>query len=119
VLKLTKQIRDRRHYQLKANSHCLNRHGGLIAWEKTSHVRKGKTVMKIQVISGHGDGKIKLLEVAEGTTIAELLSAQFPDADISIHLLRVNRLPASVEQLLSDGDRLTVTPLGIAGASVH
>jgi hypothetical protein len=73
--------------------------------------------MKIQVISGHGDGQIKLLEVTEGTTIAELLSAQFPDVDISMHLVRVNRLSANVEQVLSNGDRLTVTPLGIEGAS--
>lgn len=73
--------------------------------------------MKIQVISGHGDGRIKLLEVAEGTTIAELLSAQFPDVDTAMYLVRVNRLSANVEQVLSNGDRLTVTPLGIEGAS--
>lgn len=73
--------------------------------------------MKVQVISGNGDGRNKLLEVAEGTTIAELLLAHFPDADFSMHMVRVNRLPASVEQVLSNGDRLTVTPLGIEGAS--
>ena len=72
--------------------------------------------MKIEVISGHGDGHVKYLEVAEGTTIAELIAAQFPDADISMQLTRVNRLQASVEQVLRDGDRLTVTPLDIEGA---
>lgn len=72
--------------------------------------------MRIQVVSGHGDGSVKLVDVAEGTTIAELFAGQFPGADISLHLVRVNRLQASVEQVLGDGDRLTVTPLNIQGA---
>jgi hypothetical protein len=78
-------------------------------------LKKGRT-MKIQVVSGHGNGSVKLLDVAEGTTIAELLSAHLSDADISAHLVRVNRLKASVEQVLRAGDRLTVTPLNIEGA---
>jgi len=72
--------------------------------------------MRIRVISAHGDGQVKSVEVAEATTIAELLASQFPDEDFSVHLVRVNRDSAAPEQILRDGDRVTVTPLSIEGA---
>lgn len=74
--------------------------------------------MKIVVISGHGDGHIKHVEVAEGTTISELCAEQFPEEDIATHLVRVNRATTGVEQVLCDGDRVTITPLRIEGARV-
>ena len=72
--------------------------------------------MKIQVVSAQGNGQVKFVDVAQPLTVAELFASQFPAEDILLYLVRVNRHSATPEQVLRDGDRVTITPLGIEGA---
>jgi len=39
-----------------------------------------------------------------------------PDSQAQDFLIRVNRQPVSADQLLQDGDRITISPVKIAGA---
>ena len=72
--------------------------------------------MRVLLITSEGQGRAEQVEVADGTTVAAIVTAHLPGAVWSDYLLRVNRMPARTEQVLRDGDRLTITPLNIEGA---
>ena len=72
--------------------------------------------MKILYINNHGGGFADHIDVAEGTTVAQLFEQKMPDSDPTDYLIRVDRLPASAEQVLQDGSRVTITALRIEGA---
>lgn len=73
--------------------------------------------MKILVINNDGGGFADFMEVADGTTVAKLFEQQIGSAKPSNYLIRVNRQPCSADQVLQEGDRISITPTKIEGAS--
>lgn len=55
--------------------------------------------------------------VAEGTAVSGFFAERMPGRRPEDYLIRVNRLPAPPDLVLKDGDRVSVTPTKIEGAS--
>ena len=72
--------------------------------------------MKILFINNDGGGFADHIQVEPGTTVAALFSQRLPDRDPNDYLIRVNRLPTSQDQVLQEGDRVSMTPTKIEGA---
>ena len=71
--------------------------------------------MRILYINNDGGGFADQIDVNDGTTVRELFQQRGggkPDG----YLIRVNRQPASADQVLQAGDRVTFTPTKIEGA---
>lgn len=73
--------------------------------------------MKIFFINNDGGGFADHIEVAEDTTVGQLFGQRMPGGRPQNYLIRVNRLPASAEQVLLDQDRVSFTPTKIEGAA--
>lgn len=74
--------------------------------------------MKILLINNDGGGFADRLEVSEGTTVLELFRKQIKHRGPEDYLIRVNRQPAAEDEVLRDGDRISITPVKIEGAAV-
>ena len=72
--------------------------------------------MVILFINNQGGGFADHIEIESGTTVAQLFSKQLPGCKAQDYLIRVNRQPASADQLLQEGDRVSMTPTKIEGA---
>lgn len=72
--------------------------------------------MKIRYINNDGGGYASEIELAGGTTIDQFFVKHLPDRDAADYLIRVNRSPVSPEQVLQEGDVVTITPTKIEGA---
>jgi sulfur carrier protein ThiS len=72
--------------------------------------------MRILFINNHGGGFADYVELADGTTVAKLFAEKVPNGRPQDYLIRVNRQPASSEQALHEGDRVSFTPVKIEGA---
>ena len=72
--------------------------------------------MKILFINNNGGGFADHIVVEEGTTVQKLFAEKVPKERPQDYLIRVNRQPASAEQVLHDGDRVSFTPVKIEGA---
>ena len=72
--------------------------------------------MKILVINNDGGGFADYVEVAEGTTVTQVFEGQIGSANPSHYLIRVNRQPCPADQVLQEGDRISITPTKIEGA---
>ena len=72
--------------------------------------------MKILFINNNGGGFADDIVVEEGTTVQKLFAEKVPKERPQDYLIRVNRQPASAEQVLHDGDRVSFTPVKIEGA---
>src|ERR1043166_6196063 len=72
--------------------------------------------MRILFINNDGGGFADHIEVETGTTVAELFGQRLPGRKAEDFLIRVNRQPASKDQLLQQGDRVSMTPVKIEGA---
>lgn len=73
--------------------------------------------MKVLYVNADGSGFADYIDVPEGTTIQSLFQLKLPGAKPENYLIRVNRLPAAANQVLCEGDRITVTPTKIEGAA--
>ena len=71
--------------------------------------------MKILFINNHGGGFADTIEVPAGTTVRSLFDDKIGGKPADF-LIRVNRQPASADQLLQENDRVSVTPVKIEGA---
>ena len=74
--------------------------------------------MRIMFINNHGGGFADYIDIETGTTVAKLFTQKIPDGRAEDYLIRVNRLPTSRDQILQEGDRVTITPTKIEGAGV-
>lgn len=74
--------------------------------------------MRIMFINNHGGGFADHIDIEAGTTVAKLFTQKIPDGRAEDYLIRVNRLPTSRDQILQEGDRVTITPTKIEGAVV-
>ncbi len=72
--------------------------------------------MKVLFINNDGGGFASHVEVPAGTTVTDFFKQHLAGQSTESFLLRVNRLPVAAEQVLQDGDRISATPLKIAGA---
>ena len=71
--------------------------------------------MKIFFINCDGGGFADHLEIPTGMTVSELFAREV-EGDPRGYLIRVNRQAAPREQVLQEGDRVTITPQKIHGA---
>lgn len=72
--------------------------------------------MKLLVINNDGGGFADYKDVADGTTVAQLFEQQIGSAKSANYLIRVNRQPCPANQVLQEGDRISITPTKIEGA---
>ncbi len=72
--------------------------------------------MKVLVINNDGGGFADFVEVTEGTTVTQIFQQQIVSAKPSDYLIRVNRQPCPADQVLQEGDRISITPTKIEGA---
>ena len=72
--------------------------------------------MKILAINNLGAGYADHMEVEPGTTVQKLFSQMVPSGRPEDYLIRVNRLPAAKDQVLQEGDRVSMTAVKIEGA---
>jgi hypothetical protein len=72
--------------------------------------------MKIFFLNNDGGGFADQIEVADGTTVAQLFEQRMPSCDPHDYLIRLNRQPAIADEPLTEGCRISVTPTKIQGA---
>ena len=72
--------------------------------------------MKILYINNDGGGFADHIEVEEGLTVQTFFEKRLPQGRPQDYLIRVNRQPAAADQVLQEGDRISVTPTKIEGA---
>ena len=72
--------------------------------------------MKCLFINNEGAGFANHIDVAPGTTVQQLFHKHLPERSAEDFLIRVNRQPASADQVLAEGDRISITATKIAGA---
>jgi hypothetical protein len=73
--------------------------------------------MKIFFLNNDGGGFADTIEVAQGTTLGQLFEQRMPNRNPPDYLIRVNRQPATADEPLSEGARVSVTPTKIEGAT--
>ncbi len=71
---------------------------------------------RVLLINNDGGGFADYIEVEDDTTVEKLFRQKLPDRSASDYLIRVNRLPVTRDQVLQDGDRVSITPTKIEGA---
>ncbi len=72
--------------------------------------------MRILFINNDGGGFADHLELEAGLTVEQLFERQVPSGRAADYLIRVNRQPASAQQVLQPEDRVSFTPVKIEGA---
>jgi sulfur carrier protein ThiS len=77
---------------------------------------QGEPGIRLLIINNDGAGFADYLEVAEGTTVEKLFAEQVPHGRAEDYLIRVNRQPVAADQVLQEGDRVSLTPTKIEGA---
>jgi sulfur carrier protein ThiS len=73
--------------------------------------------LKILFINNDGSGFADHIDINEGRTVGELFAERVTNPDPSAYLIRVNRQPCAKEQVLQEGDRVSITPTKIEGAA--
>ena len=73
--------------------------------------------MRILMINNDGGGFADYIDVQDGLTVEKLFEQQMHGRKAEDYLIRVNRQPVSKDQVLQEGDRISVTPIKIEGAS--
>jgi len=72
--------------------------------------------MRILYINNDGGGFADYIEVEHETSISKFFAQQLPGRKAEDYLIRINRQPASQDQTLQEGDRVSFTPTKIEGA---
>jgi hypothetical protein len=72
--------------------------------------------MKVLFINNDGGGFADHIELNDGTTVGKLFGQRLAGKDAADYLIRVNRLPSTADQVLQEGDRISITPVKIEGA---
>lgn len=73
--------------------------------------------MRILFINNDGGGFADYLELPAGTTVMQLFQQRMVQARAQDYLIRVNRQPTAADAELHEGDRVSMTPVKIEGAS--
>ena len=72
--------------------------------------------MRLLYVNNDGGGFADYVEVSQGVTVERFFAQKMPGQEPTDYLIRVNRQPVAREQVLQEGDRVTVTPTKIDGA---
>ena len=72
--------------------------------------------MQILLINNDGGGFADYIDTAEGTTVSRLFDERI-GGKTENYLIRVNRQPVAHDQVLQNGDRVSITPVKIEGAN--
>jgi len=72
--------------------------------------------MKILFINNDGGGFADYIDIADSTTVQQLFDRQMQQARPENYLIRVSGKPATRDQVLVEGDRVSMTPTKIEGA---
>ncbi|HSH96097.1 MAG TPA: hypothetical protein VK968_18265 [Roseimicrobium sp.] len=72
--------------------------------------------MRIFYINNTGSGFADQIDIADGSTLGQLFATNMPGCNPADFLIRVNRQPAAADERLSDGCRVSITPVKIEGA---
>lgn len=72
--------------------------------------------MVLLFINNEGAGFADHISVEPGLTVAGLFAQRLPNRNAQDYLIRVNRQPVSADQVLQEGDRVSMTPTKIEGA---
>ncbi len=72
--------------------------------------------MKVLLISNDADGFAHHVDAPDSTTVGQMFERHIGTLNANNYLIRVNRQPATIDQALRDGDRVSFTPLKIEGA---
>ena len=73
--------------------------------------------MQILFINNDGSGFADQIEITEGTTVEALFQQRVSHGRPQDYLIRVNRQPTTAGYVLQAGDRVSITPTEIEGAS--
>lgn len=74
--------------------------------------------MTVLLISNSGAGYANNVEISANMSVSDLFKREMGEKAKEIDfILRVNRLPCSKDQVLQDGDRVSITPVKIQGAA--
>jgi len=68
-------------------------------------------------INNIGSGFAQHIEIEPGTTVAQLFAQKMPGKEVGDYLIRVNRQHVPADQILVEGDRVSITPTKIEGAN--
>ena len=74
--------------------------------------------MQVLFINNDGGGFADYVEVEQGLTVEQFFGRRMPDRRSEDYLIRVNRQPCPADQVLEDGDRISLTPTKIEGANL-
>ena len=73
--------------------------------------------MRILFINNEGSGFADHVDVPEGITVEKLFHKQLPERRAEDFMIRVNRQHVTKDQVLQEGDRISMTPTKIEGAA--
>lgn len=93
--------------------------GPFMAKKKTTRKKNGSgTAKKIKAyfINAVGGGYSDILEVDQGCTVEELFESMMEGQKPQDHLILVNRAPAAADEVIQDGDRISITPIQVKGS---
>ena len=74
--------------------------------------------MRVMYINNDGGGFADYVSISEGTTVEQFFAEKMQGRKASDYLIRVNRQPVARDYVLTEGDRITITPVKIDGARV-
>lgn len=69
--------------------------------------------MRVLLISGGGGGFATPVVIAEGTTAHQMFLQLVKYGRPEDYLIRLNRLPVAADQVLKEGDQISITPAGM------
>lgn len=70
----------------------------------------------VYFINAAGGGFSDTLEVEVGCTVAELFEDMMKGAKPESYLIMVNRMPVAADEVIQDGDRVSITPVQVKGS---
>ena len=73
--------------------------------------------MKVLFINNLGGGFADYVDITEGMTVDSFFKEKMAECQPEDYLIRVNRQPCSRDYVLHEGDRVTMTPVRVDGAS--
>ncbi|QDT78637.1 hypothetical protein Mal35_20860 [Gimesia maris] len=73
--------------------------------------------MQILFINNDGSGFADQIQIEAGTSVQALFQERVPHGRPQDYLIRVNRQPTTASYVLQEGDRVSITPTKIEGAT--
>lgn len=72
--------------------------------------------IKVKWLNHAGNGFAETVELDSGATVRDLFEKKLPGESPSKFMIRLNNGPVAADDVLHDGDTLSVTPTNITGA---